>query len=128
MQNVLFVTKEKSSVCLYVVRNGVVSTIVITEVLNSILTKLGVDCILNIAYMESSLYIEAKACGCKEKGITIVYSFVDSYHSLCLDRKDIMLGQLHACERLLKYAADEMDKSAIIKEIAELKMTLDLLP
>src|SRR6476646_7650793 len=108
MQNVLFVTKEKSSVCLYVLRNGVVSTIVITEVLNSILTKLGVDCILNIAYMESSLYIEAKACGCREKDITV--------------------GQLHACERLLNYAADEMDKSAIIKEIAELKMTLDLLP
>lgn len=78
--------------------------------------------------MESSLYIEAKACGCKEKGVTIVNSFVDSYHSLCLDRKDIMLGQLLACERLLKYAADEMDKSAIIKEIAELKMSLDLLP
>jgi hypothetical protein len=63
-----------------------------------------------------------------EKKVTIVYSFVDSYHILCLDRKDIMLGQLHACERLLKYAADELDKSAIIKEIAELKMTLDLLP
>jgi hypothetical protein len=28
----------------------------------------------------------------------------------------------------LKYTTDEMDKSAVIKEIAELKMTLDLLP
>lgn len=100
----------------------------ITVVLNSFLTELGDDCILNIAHMESPLYIEAKACGCKEKGITIVYSFVDSYHSLCLDRKDIMLGQLKACERLLKFAVDEIDKSALIKEIAELKMTLDLLP
>ncbi|HEY6950469.1 MAG TPA: hypothetical protein VI146_07650 [Nitrososphaeraceae archaeon] len=108
---------------------AIVSTIVITELLNSFIPiTSGVDCILNIAYIESPLYIEAKACGCKEKGITIVYSFVDSYHSLCLDRKDIMLGQLDACERLLKYAIDEMDKKAIIKEIAELKMTLDLLP
>jgi hypothetical protein len=39
-----------------------------------------------------------------------------------------MLGQLVACERLLKYTTDEMDKSAVIKEIAEVKMTLDLLP
>jgi hypothetical protein len=68
--------------------------------------------------MESPLHIEAKTCGCKEKGITIAYSFIDSYHSLCLDRKDIMLGQLDACERLLKYTTDELDKSAIIKEIA----------
>jgi hypothetical protein len=78
--------------------------------------------------MESPLQIEAKTCGCKENGIKIAYSFVDSYHSLCLDKKDIMLGQLHACERLLKHTTDEMDKGAIIKEIAEIKMTLDLLP
>ena len=83
---------------------------------------------MNIAYMETPLQIEAKACGCREKGITIAYSFVDSYHSLCLDRKDIMLGQLHACERLLNYTTDVTDKSAVLKEIAEIKMTLDLLP
>jgi hypothetical protein len=58
----------------------------------------------------------------------ITYSLVDTYHSLCLDKKDIILGQIHACERLLKFTNDEMDKSAIIKEIAQLKMTLDLLP
>jgi len=108
---------------------AIVLTIVITEVLNSFIPiTSGVDCILNIAYFESPLYIEAKACGCKENGITIVYSFVDSYYSLCVDRKDIIFGQLDACERLLKYAIDEMDKKAINKEIAELKMTLDLLP
>ena len=39
-----------------------------------------------------------------------------------------MLGQLDACERLSKYTTDEMDRSAVIKEIAEIKMTLDLLP
>jgi hypothetical protein len=83
---------------------------------------------LNIAYLESSSHIEAKTSGCREKGIKIAYSLVDTYHSLCLDKKDIMLSQIHACERLLKYTIDEMDKSAVIKEIAELKMTLDLLP
>ncbi|TLX90464.1 MAG: hypothetical protein E6K94_06715 [Thaumarchaeota archaeon] len=83
---------------------------------------------MNIAYMESSSHIEAKTCGCRENGVKITYSLVDTYHSLCLDKKDIILGQIHACERLLKFTNDEVDKSAIIKEIAQLKMTLDLLP
>ncbi len=78
--------------------------------------------------MESSSLIEAKTCGCREKGIKIAYSLVDTYHSLCHDKKDIMLDQIHGCERLLKYTTDEMDKTAVIKEIAELKMILDLLP
>ena len=77
--------------------------------------------------MESSLPIEAKTYGCKQKGIKIAYSLVDSSHSLCLDKKDIMLGQIQACERLMKYTTDEIDKNAILREIAELKMTLDLL-
>jgi hypothetical protein len=78
--------------------------------------------------MESSSRIVAKTCGCKERSVKIAYSFVDTYHSLCLDKKDIMLDQIEACEQLLKYTTDEADKSAIIKEIAQLKMTLDLLP
>lgn len=89
---------------------------------------LGADWTLNIGYTESSSRIEAKTCGCREKPVKIAYSFVDTYHSLCLDKKDIMLDQIQACERLLKYTTDETDKSAVIKEIAELKMTLDLLP
>ena len=89
---------------------------------------LGADWTLNIANVESSSCIEAKTCGCREKSVKIAYSFVDSYHTLCLDKKDIMLDQIQACERLLKYTTDETDKSALIKEIAELKMTLDLLP
>jgi hypothetical protein len=78
--------------------------------------------------MESSSHIEAKTSGCRENSMKITYSLVDTYHSLCLDKKDIILGQIHACERLLKFTNDEMDKSAIIKEIAQVKMTLDLLP
>ena len=40
--------------------------------------------------MESSSHIEAKTSGCREKGIKITYSLVDTYHSLCLDKKDII--------------------------------------
>ena len=69
--------------------------------------------------MESSSHIEAKTSG-RENGMKITYSLVDTYHSLGLDKKDIILDQIHACEGLLKFTNDEMEKSAIIKEIAEL--------
>jgi hypothetical protein len=87
-----------------------------------------VEDIMNIAYTESPTYVEAKTCGCREKGIKIAYSFVDTYHSLCLDKKDIIMAQIDACERLLNNTTDKISDSAITKEIAELKMALDLLP
>ena len=34
---------------------------------------------------------------------------------------------LEACERLMKYAVDKTDQETIKKEVAELKMALDLL-
>ena len=58
----------------------------------------------------------------------VTYSFTDSYHSLCIDKKDIISVELKACERLLKYTADNVDRGTIEKEIAELKMALDLMP
>jgi hypothetical protein len=82
---------------------------------------------MNIAYPESPSCVEAKTCRYKEKGIKIAYSFIDSYHSLCLDKKDIILAEIDACERLLKYTQDHANRVVLTKEIAELKMTLDLL-
>jgi hypothetical protein len=58
----------------------------------------------------------------------VTYSFVDYSHGLCLEKKDIISAELEACQKLLKYAMYAADKKAIEKEIAELKMTLDLLP
>ena len=61
----------------------------------------------------------AKTCGCREKNKrTVTYQFIDSYHSLCLDKKDLMYAELEACERLLKYAADA-DKKTVESEIIE---------
>lgn len=82
---------------------------------------------MNIAHMESSSHIEAKTSGRGEFGIKIGYSLIDTYHSLCLDKKDIMLSEIEACEKLLMVTNEERDKNAIKKEIAELKMALDLL-
>jgi hypothetical protein len=82
---------------------------------------------MNIANMEEPLKIVAKTCGCKEKPKKVIYSFVDDSHGICIDKKDIISAELEACERLLKYAVDKTDQEIIKKEIAELKMALDLM-
>jgi hypothetical protein len=82
---------------------------------------------MNIANMEDPLKVIAKTCGCKEKQKKVTYSFIDDTHGVCIDKKDIISAELEACERLLKYTAEKTDEEAIKKEIAELKMALDLM-
>jgi hypothetical protein len=84
---------------------------------------------MNIGYTESLLNIVAKTCGCKEKENSkkVTYYFVDNYHYLCIDKRDVTSEELKACEQLLKYTVDEIDKRTIETEITELKMILDLM-
>ena len=82
---------------------------------------------MNIAHTEEDYDIVAKTCGCKDMKRKVTYSFVDSYHSLCRDKNDIILSEVQACERLLKYTGDENDMVVLEKEIGELKLALDLL-
>jgi hypothetical protein len=82
---------------------------------------------MNMSSTESPVIIQAKTCGYKEKNMKITYTFIDSYHSLCLDKKDIISAEIEACNRLSKYTRDERDNEVIEKEIAELKMSLDLI-
>jgi hypothetical protein len=82
---------------------------------------------MNIAQIEADYDMVAKTCGCKDSKRKVTYSFVDSSHSLCRDKKDIILSEIQACERLLKYTRDEYDKITVEKELEELKLTLDLL-
>jgi hypothetical protein len=63
----------------------------------------------------------------RKKSRKVTYSFVDAYHSLCLDKNDIVLAELEACIRLLKYVTDETDKKTVQTEISELKMAIDLM-
>jgi len=79
---------------------------------------------MNIAEGEDAL-IEARTCGDKNKRVG--YKFMDGFHSLCLDKRDILLAEIGACEMLLRACHDEADKGAVEKEIAELKMALDLM-
>jgi hypothetical protein len=68
---------------------------------------------MKIAGTEVDFATVAKICGCKEKNSRkVTYSFTDSYHSLCIDKR----------------AADKSDKNIVEREIIELKMMLDLRP
>jgi hypothetical protein len=52
----------------------------------------------------------------------VTYALGDSYHSLCLDKKDIIYAELEACEKLLNYTLEDDDKKTIESEIAELNL------
>lgn len=80
----------------------------------------------NIGDSETPAVIVARICGCSEKVKKVTYSIVETYHGLCLDRKDILLAQLEACEKLLKYTSDGNDIAATQNEITELKIALNL--
>jgi len=86
---------------------------------------------MNITEGETPFNIVAKTCGCNDNDNTkkVTYTFIDAYHGLYIDKKDIISAELQACERLLKdNSADEIDRRATEKEIAELKFALYLLP
>jgi hypothetical protein len=61
------------------------------------------------------------------KIMKVTYFFIDSCYSLCLDKKDLIYAEIEACNRLSRYTRDEIDKKVIEKEIAELKLSLDLI-
>jgi hypothetical protein len=82
---------------------------------------------MNIAESEAPYEITAKTCGGKDNGRKVIYSFVESFHNLSKDKKDIIISEIHACERLRKYARDDLDKKVIEAEISDLKMALDLM-
>lgn len=73
---------------------------------------------MDIVETEVPCIVEAKSSGCKNKKRNISYSFIESAHSLCFDRKEIILAQIQACERLLNFAKDETDLITIKTEIS----------
>ncbi len=49
---------------------------------------------MNIEDVEVTL-IEARTCGSENKR-AVAYKFMDAFHSLCLDKKDILLAEIEA--------------------------------
>jgi hypothetical protein len=82
---------------------------------------------VNIDFAEASSLVVAKLCGCKESR-RVAYSLINETHGLCLDKKDLIIGQLEACDKLLRYTSDDDDyRIALEREVRELKMALDLM-
>jgi hypothetical protein len=81
---------------------------------------------MNIVKTEIPNTMEAKVSGCDKKK-NVSYHLFESSHSLCLDKIQIILEQIQACERLSKYTKDETDLKTIENEMSELKFALDLI-
>jgi hypothetical protein len=80
---------------------------------------------MNIITEEYDSPVIAKTRGCTTNKRKVTYAFVNEYHSLCLDKKDLISAELESCEKLAKYVNDEYDKLAVEKEIRELRMAID---
>lgn len=82
---------------------------------------------MNIIESETPYLVEARTCGCKERGKSVSYHFIESAHSLCLGKGELMLAQIQACERLLKYTKEYEEITTLKDEITKLKLALDLI-
>lgn len=78
---------------------------------------------MNLTDLDSTIEIDAKLCGSSHSR-RIAYSVMDFHHSLYINKKDIILGQIRACELLYKYAIDSLDRNVLRKEILNLKLML----
>jgi hypothetical protein len=82
---------------------------------------------MNIMENEIPYLVEAKTCGCNEKGKSVSHHFVESSHVLCEDKSELMWSQIQAYERLLKYSKDDSETLVLKNEIFKLKLGLDLM-
>lgn len=82
---------------------------------------------MNIIENEIPYLVEAKTSGCKERGKSVSYHFLEPSHSLCLEKSELMLAQIQACERLLRYSKEEEERDVLKEEITKLRLALDLI-
>ncbi|MDN5867995.1 MAG: hypothetical protein L0H55_11440 [Candidatus Nitrosocosmicus sp.] len=82
---------------------------------------------MNIIENEIPYLVEARTCGCNERGKSVSYHFIESSHSLCVDKVELMLGQIQACERLLKLAQEDGEIVLLKDEISNLKLALEMI-
>ena len=84
---------------------------------------------MNIVHqIETPFAAEAKICGNKYNKKVISYHFIESDHGLCIDKREIIMAQIYACERLLKHTTKYNDDLLLIqREISELKLAFDLI-
>ena len=84
---------------------------------------------MNIIKTETPFLVEAKTTGCtSRKNKNVTYHFIESAHTLCLDKEELLQAQLKACKRLLKLPnEEENDKDIIENEIIKLSQILKII-
>ena len=80
---------------------------------------------MNLTDHEYLIQNDGKLCGYGHKR-KIAYSTIEFYHSLYINKKNMLLAQIRACELLYKYTID-IFKLTFSKEISDLKLMLDLM-
>ena len=81
---------------------------------------------MNILEVEFPLKIEAKTSRYNNK-TNVIYSVAELQHNFCIDKKEIIMEQIKACENLSRYTNNKSDSLALGIEISELKSALDIL-
>jgi hypothetical protein len=81
---------------------------------------------MNIIELESPLKIEAKTSKYNEE-TSIIYSIAELQHNFCIDKKEIIMEQIKACQNLSRYNTNKSVSLALEREISELKLALNIL-
>ena len=81
---------------------------------------------MNVLEVEFPLKIEAKTSKYNDK-INVIYSVAELQHNFCINKKEIIMEQIKACENLYRYTINKSDNLALEREISELKLALDIL-
>ncbi|HEY9486522.1 MAG TPA: hypothetical protein VIQ04_07770 [Nitrososphaeraceae archaeon] len=81
---------------------------------------------MNILEVEFPLKIEAKTTRYNDK-TNVIYSIAELQHNFCIDKKEIIIEQIKACENLSRYNINKSDSLALEREIYELKIALNIL-
>ena len=76
---------------------------------------------MNILEVEFPLKIEAKTTRYNDK-TNVIYSIAELQHNFCIDKKEIIIEQIKACENLSRYNINKSDSLALEREISELKL------
>ena len=81
---------------------------------------------MNILEVKFPLKIEAKTTRYNDK-TNVIYSIAELQHNFCIDKKEIIIEQIKACQNLSRYNINKSDSLALEREIHELKIALNIL-
>ena len=81
---------------------------------------------MNVLEVEFPLKIEAETSKYNDK-INVIYSVAELQNNFCINKKEIIMEQIKACENLSRYTINKSESLALDREISELKSALDIL-